>query len=195
MKNNKLLLAGVLTVTGIAWAVGWAMTLWSTSAQTPTNLTASVTTASATNTMASPSLIDQAKQKLWLQESNDDQEELKELTDMKAVAKITLIQAIQIAETQEKNTANQARLESENGNVVYSIEVGQKEVIIDAGNGSVLDTQDDSQGDEWNNTQEKTIKSSVTIIETETNDDKRGRRNEKGGHKWDHWQDGEQDDD
>jgi len=67
---------------------------------------------------------------------------------MKAVAKITLTQAIQIAETQQKTTAHQARLESENGNVVYSIEVGQKEVIIDAGNGSILDTQDESQDNE-----------------------------------------------
>lgn len=195
MKNNKLLLAGVLAVTGIAWAIGWAMSLGSTNAQTPTTLTTSASVATNPTATQTPTLLDQAKQKLWLAESNDDQEELKELTDMKAVAKITLIQAIQIAETQEKTTAHQARLESENGNVVYSIEVGQKEVIIDAGNGSVLDTQDDSQDNEWNNAQEKVIKSSVTIVETETNDDKRERNHGKGGHKNDGWQDGEQDDD
>ena len=194
MKNNKLLLAGVLTVTGIAWAVGWAMTLGSTNAQTPTNLTASIaTTPSTTTTATSPSLLDQAKQKLWLQETNDDQEELKELTDMKAVTKITLTQAIQIAETQEKTTAHQARLESENGNVVYSVEIWQKEVIIDAGNGSVLDTQDESQDHEWNHSQEKTIKSSVTIVETETNDDTwewhHGRGDHHGHRGHDDWQD------
>jgi uncharacterized membrane protein YkoI len=70
-------------------------------------------------------------------ETNDDAQEAQKLQPL---AKITPQQAQRSAETSVKGTASHVKLENENGSLVYAVMVGQTEVIVDAGNGNVLDT-------------------------------------------------------
>lgn len=69
--------------------------------------------------------------------------------DLPGLAKITFKQALQAALEKSPGSVIKAELEVEDGNLMYSFEVvgaDQKitEVEIDAGNGQVLDTEDES---------------------------------------------------
>lgn len=65
-------------------------------------------------------------------------------------AKISVKQAKEAAEEAAHGVATDVELEKENGQVVYEIEVGNKEVIVNAKNGNVLsvDQEDDDDSDD-----------------------------------------------
>lgn len=53
-------------------------------------------------------------------------------------AKITFQQAITTAEAEIGGKASEVELDNEGGNLVYEVEIGEKEVVIDAVSGKVL---------------------------------------------------------
>ena len=71
--------------------------------------------------------------------------DLKNEAALQKLAKVTLEQAVQIAQSAVPGTAVEAALEDENQNLVYTVEVenagSTSDVIIDAGNGKVLTVQ------------------------------------------------------
>lgn len=83
-------------------------------------------------------------------ETNDDQQEQQEDKKLQALAKITAEQAQQAAETSVGTKASSVKLENEDGNLVYAVEISQKEVKIDAGNGNVLYTENANQENDEN---------------------------------------------
>jgi uncharacterized membrane protein YkoI len=93
-------------------------------------------------------------------EINDDQQEDKKL---QALAKITAEQAKQAAETSVGGKASSVKLENEDGNLVYAVEISQKEVKVDAGNGKVLYTENANQ--ENNENEAPRPKSSIQVKE------------------------------
>lgn len=107
-------------------------------------------------------------------ETNDDQQEQQEQAKLQSLAKITPEQAQQAAETHVGNGAKASRvkLENENGNLVYAVEIGQQEVKVDAGNGNVLYTENANQ--ENNENEASRPKSSIQVPqsnnEQETNE-------------------------
>lgn len=82
-------------------------------------------------------------------ETNDDAKGTQEAQTLQSFAKITPQQAQRSAETAAKGTASSVKLENENGSLVYAVAIGQNEVIVDAGNGTVLGTSTpNSESDE-----------------------------------------------
>ena len=75
-------------------------------------------------------------------ESLEEQQETKSL---QSLAKITLEQAKQAAEEAVGGTASSVELEVEDGSLVYEVEIGQTEAIVDAGNGEVLYTESEDE--------------------------------------------------
>lgn len=71
-------------------------------------------------------------------ETNDDILEQQEEANLQSLAKISPQQAQQIAENTIGNRASQVKLENEDGNLVYSVIIGEKDVKVDAGNGKIL---------------------------------------------------------
>lgn len=57
---------------------------------------------------------------------------------LKKLAKVTAQQAKQIASARFKGIIKQVDLENEDGNVIWSVEIGKHELSIDAGNGKIL---------------------------------------------------------
>ncbi|MBH8576800.1 PepSY domain-containing protein [Nostocaceae cyanobacterium CENA369] len=107
-------------------------------------------------------------------ETNDDAQEQQEATKLQPLAKITAQQAQQVAEISVRGKAKSVKLENEDGNLVYAIEIGQQNVKVDAGNGKVLYIENANQQDEKNEATHP--KSSIQLKETndgdrETNDD------------------------
>jgi len=107
-------------------------------------------------------------------ETNDDAKEKQEATRLQPLAKITPQQAQQAAETSVRRKASRVKLESENSNLVYSVEIGQQEVKVDAGNGRVLYTENANEEDSKNEAVRP--RSSVQVPKAsdgdgETNDD------------------------
>ncbi|OKH26583.1 peptidase [Hydrococcus rivularis NIES-593] len=96
-------------------------------------------------------------------ETNDDQEEQQEDKKLQALAKITAEQAKQAAETSVGAKASSVKLENEDGNLVYAVEIGQKEVKVDAGNGKVLYTENANQ--ESDKDEASRPKSSIQVTE------------------------------
>lgn len=106
-------------------------------------------------------------------ETNDDVEEQQEALKLQSFAKITPQQAQQAAETSIGGKTSRVKLENENGNLVYAVEIGQREVKVDAGNGQVLYTENANQED--NKNEASRPKSSIQVPhnnddEHETND-------------------------
>ncbi|MBD2093372.1 hypothetical protein H6F67_26355 [Microcoleus sp. FACHB-1515] len=54
---------------------------------------------------------------------------------------------MQTAETSANGRAYEAELETENGGLVYAIEIDRQEIVIDAGNGRILYTEVEGQED------------------------------------------------
>ena len=77
-------------------------------------------------------------------EINDDAQDKQESAKLQTLAKITPQQAQQFAEANQGGKASNVKLENEDGNVVYAVAIGQKEVKVDAGNGQVLYTDANS---------------------------------------------------
>jgi hypothetical protein len=73
-------------------------------------------------------------------ETNDDAKENQQSSRLQSLAKITPQQAKAAAEAAKGGTASSVKLENEDGNVVYSVAIGQQEVSVDAGNGKILNT-------------------------------------------------------
>lgn len=76
-----------------------------------------------------------------------EQDEKTEAAKLASLAKITSDQAKAAAEKNIGGAASSVKLESENGNVVYVVTIGTKEVKVDAGNGNVLHTATAEAGD------------------------------------------------
>ncbi len=74
-------------------------------------------------------------------ESATEMDDTAENSKLTTLAKISEAQAKAAAEKSVGGTASSVKLEEENGNVVYTVTIGDKEVKIDAGNGSVLRTE------------------------------------------------------
>lgn len=91
-------------------------------------------------------------------ETNDDAAKLQPR------AKITAQQAQQAAEASVGGKAKSVKLENEDGNLVYAVEIGQQDVKVDAGNGKVLYAENANQQDEKNETTRP--KSSIQVQET-----------------------------
>lgn len=105
-------------------------------------------------------------------ETNDDVEEQQEAAKLQPLAKITAQQAQQAAQTSVGGQATKVELENEDGNLVYEVKIGQQEVIVDAGNGRVLYSENENQEDEKNEASRP--KSSIQV----PNND--GEANERG---------------
>ena len=73
-------------------------------------------------------------------EGKREQDESKALAGQ---AKITADQAKQAAEAQVSGTASSVELDNENGSLVYEVKIGNQELKVDAGNGSILKIEQD----------------------------------------------------
>ncbi|MGH2414848.1 MAG: PepSY domain-containing protein, partial [Microcystaceae cyanobacterium] len=113
-------------------------------------------------------------------ETNDDAQEQtedqQESAKLQALAKITPQQAQQSAESAQGGQASSVKLENEDGNLVYAVVIGHKEVKVDAGNGRVLYTE--ARNHEDKKTEASHPRSSIQVTEApggdgdgETNDD------------------------
>jgi hypothetical protein len=76
-----------------------------------------------------------------------DHEHQHEAAALAKIAKVDMAQAISAAATQVPGKVLSARIENEAGNVVYAVEIltgtiETKEVVVDAGNGAVLQVSD-----------------------------------------------------
>jgi uncharacterized membrane protein YkoI len=94
-------------------------------------------------------------------ETNDD---VQEAAKLQLLTKITAQQAQQAAEASVGGKAKSVKLENEDGNLVYTVEIGQQEVKVDAGNGKVLYAENANQQDEKNEAARP--KSSIQVQET-----------------------------
>ncbi|MEH1828132.1 MAG: PepSY domain-containing protein [Nostoc sp.] len=94
-------------------------------------------------------------------ETNDDAQEAAKLQPL---AKITAQQAQQAVEASVGGKAKSVKLENEDGNLVYTVEIGQQDIKVDAGNGKVLYTENANQSDEKNEATRP--KSSIQVQET-----------------------------
>lgn len=100
-------------------------------------------------------------------EVNDDVEE-QEQAKLQPLAKITPLQAQKAAETTEGSKASSVKIENEDGNLVYTVTIGQKEIKVDAGNGRVLYAENDNQNDEKDSASRP--KSSIQVPQTKLGD-------------------------
>ena len=98
--------------------------------------------------------------------TNDDAEEKQEAAKYQSLAKITPEQAKAAAEAAVGGKAKEMELENEDGNLVYDVEIGKKEVIVDAGNGKVLYIEDESQEDD-EATEANRPRSSIQVPDTD----------------------------
>jgi uncharacterized membrane protein YkoI len=98
--------------------------------------------------------------------------EANESAELQPLAKISASQAQQTAEAAQGNKASSVKLENEDGNLIYAVNIGQKEVTIDAGTGQILYTEDTAKkGAEVEGSHPR---SSIQVAESEngeTNDD------------------------
>lgn len=84
----------------------------------------------------------------------EDQAEVAESARLQSLATITPEQAKSAGLAQVPGTVKKVELENEDGNVVYGIEIktadGERDVKVDAGNGSVLHIEKDDGEDDGN---------------------------------------------
>jgi hypothetical protein len=107
-------------------------------------------------------------------ETNDDAQDKHESAKLQSLAKITAPQAQRAAEASSGSRASRVKLENEDGNLLYAVTIGQKEVKVDAGNGQVLYTEAINSKDN----QTKHPNSSIRVADQgdgdgETNDDRK----------------------
>ena len=91
---------------------------------------------------------------------------------LQLLAKISASQAQQTAEAAQGKKASSTKLENEDGNLVYAVNIGQNEVKVDAGNGRILYT--DNTAKEGSESEGSRPRSSIQVAELEdgeTNDD------------------------
>lgn len=68
----------------------------------------------------------------------NDAQESKESQQLSQYSKVSSQQAATVAESRYGGKARAVELENEHGNLVYSVEVGDQDVKVDAGNGEIL---------------------------------------------------------
>ena len=98
--------------------------------------------------------------------------EVNEGEKLQLLAKISASQAQQTAEAAQGKKASSSKLENEDGNLVYAVNIGQNEVKVDAGNGQILYT--DNTAKEGSESEGSRPRSSIQVAEVEdgeTNDD------------------------
>lgn len=142
MKRTLTLLAlGLLSALGIGGAV---RSVYATQSQRPVATIAQ---------SSQPAAIAQNSEETGEQsnepedgEMDDEQEEQEEEAQLQSLAKITPQQAEEAARTVASGTVSRVSLDNEDGSVVYKVIIGQSEVLVDAGNGTVLETE--TVGDE-----------------------------------------------
>ncbi len=105
-------------------------------------------------------------------ETNDDAKEQKESKQLQALAKITPQQAEQAALTAQPGKVSRIQLENNDGNLVYTVAIGQKEVTIDAGNGKVLYAEDSKS----ENNDKKQPRSSIQVTDSDPGERKDNKR-------------------
>lgn len=112
-------------------------------------------------------------------ETNDDVNDQQESKKLQSLAKITTQQAQQSAETAEKGKVTSVKLEKENGNLVYTVVIGQKEVHVDAENARVLyaDTLGTDRKNNQNNNDR--LRSSIQVSQVAGDED--SETDEDGG--------------
>jgi hypothetical protein len=99
-------------------------------------------------------------------------DEANEGTKLQPLAKISANEAQRAAEAATGNKASSTKLENEDGNLIYAVNIGAKEVAVDAGNGRVLYTNDTNK--EGSESAGARPRSSIQVAEGEdgeTNDD------------------------
>ena len=95
-------------------------------------------------------IVDEAKY-----EGKSEQDESKALAGL---AQITVDQAKRVAEAKIGGTASDVELDNENGSLVYEVTIGNQEVKVDAGNGSILKVeQDDNEKEGIENEKDEDI--------------------------------------
>jgi hypothetical protein len=93
-------------------------------------------------------------------------------TKLQPLAKISASQAQQAAEAAQGKKASSTKLENEDGNLIYAVNIGQNEVAVDAGNGRILYTG--NMAKEGAEAEGSRPRSSIQVAEAEdgeTNDD------------------------
>jgi uncharacterized membrane protein YkoI len=140
-RTLTLLVLGLLSALGIGGAV---RSVYATQAQRPVAMIAqsSQSSAIAQNSEATGEQADDPEDG----EMDDAQEERQEEAQLQSLAKITPQQAEEAARTVASGTVSRVSLDNEDGSVVYKVIIGQSEVLVDAGNGTVLETE--TVGDE-----------------------------------------------
>ncbi|MFN7412907.1 MAG: PepSY domain-containing protein [Dolichospermum sp.] len=101
----------------------------------------------------------------------EKKDDVQDAAKLQPLAKITAKQAQQAAEAAVRGKVKSVKLENEDGNLIYAVEIGQKEVTVDAGNGKVLYTEDANQKDEKNEATRPKSSIQVKNNDHETNDD------------------------
>jgi hypothetical protein len=93
-------------------------------------------------------------------------------TQLQSLAKISATQAQKAAEAAQGERASSVKLENEDGNLIYAVNIGQNEVTIDAGNGRIVYTESTTK--EGAESEYSRPRSSIQVAEAEdgeTNDD------------------------
>lgn len=98
----------------------------------------------------------------------EDLEEVNEALQLQPLAKTTIQEALEAAESFAGDQAHTVELENEDGNLVYEVGIGLQEIYVDAGNGQVLYTETVGKGDEIDDSQ---AKSSIQIPLTDDSDE------------------------
>jgi uncharacterized membrane protein YkoI len=140
-RKLTLLVLGLLSALGIGGAV---RSVSATQAQRPVAPIArsSQSAAIAQNSEEAGEQADEPEDS----EMDDEQEEQQEEAQLESLAKITPQQAEEAARTVASGTVSRVSLDNEDGSVVYKVIIGQSEVLVDAGDGTVLETE--TVGDE-----------------------------------------------
>ena len=77
------------------------------------------------------------------QKEHEGFSEAEESKSLEPLAKITADDAKKAATAELPGKVTEVELENENGALVYEVEIGDKEVKVDAGNGDILHTESD----------------------------------------------------
>ncbi|OKH25946.1 peptidase [Hydrococcus rivularis NIES-593] len=124
-----------------------------------------------TNNVQTSQAREEGEQNEQEESQEDDAEEKQEAARLQSLAKITAQQAKQAAETAQGGTASKVELEDEDGNLVYQVVIDQTEVMVDAGNGKVLYTEQANQENEEDETNRPRSSIQVPDTDRKTNDD------------------------
>lgn len=101
-------------------------------------------------------------------EAENDAEDAQAMAQYQSLAKITPERAQQAAEAAQGGTATKVELDEQDGSLVYKVKFANAEVLIDAGNGKVLQTEVD--GTEESDATETPIQGSIQVPDSDGGD-------------------------